>query len=244
MHLRALILMLASGLVGCTIAPAGDPVPDPLGPKTSAPPIVTAPDQGLRAQGREGVRNFVAVVDQIEPVAEAICRERTVGRNCDFQIVVDDTINAPPNAFQTVDAAGNPIIAFTIPLIIAAQNQDELAFILAHEAAHHILDHLRQQRRNAQIGATILGRLIGGGAQTQRTAQQLGAAIGARTYSKDFELEADALGTRITIAGGYDPLRGAAFFERIPDPGNQFLGTHPANADRLATVQQVAAAAR
>ena len=124
--------------------------------------------------------------------------------------------------------------------IIEARNRDELAFILAHEAAHHILDHLGQQRRNAQIGATILGRLIGGGAQTQRTAQQIGAAIGARTYSKDFELEADALGTRITIAGGYDPLRGAAFFERIPDPGNQFLGTHPANADRLETVRRVA----
>jgi hypothetical protein len=31
------------------------------------------------------------------------------------------------------------------------------------------------------------------------------------------------------------------FFFPIPDPGNKFLGTHPANADRLRTVQRVAA---
>ena len=237
MTVRHVICACLVFLSGCAIVPAPDLTP--AGPK-NAPPIAAAPGDGLRAQGRRAVRNFVSVVEDIEPVAESICRTRTQGRNCDFRIVVDDTINAPPNAFQTVDDAGNPIIAFTIPLIIEALNRDELAFILAHEAAHHILDHLGQQRRNAQIGATILGRLIGGGAQTQRTAQQIGAAIGARTYSKDFELEADALGTRITIAGGYDPLRGAAFFERIPDPGNQFLGTHPANADRLETVRRVA----
>ena len=55
------------------------------------------------------------------------------------------------------------------------------------------------------------------------------------------ELEADALGTIIAHEAGFDPLRGAAFFERIPDPGNQFLGTHPPNAARIETVRRVAA---
>lgn len=41
---------------------------------------------------------------------------------------------------------------------------------------------------------------------------------------------------------GYDPLRGAAFFVRIPDPGDQFLGTHPRNAQRIETVRRTAAA--
>jgi len=36
-------------------------------------------------------------------------------------------------------------------------------------------------------------------------------------------------------------LRGSEFFFRIPDPGNKFLGTHPANADRLSTIRAVAA---
>ena len=113
---------------------------------------------------------------------------------------------------------------------------------MAHEAAHHIEGHLQQTQVNAQLGAQIFGALIGGSnATAQRTAQQLGASIGARSYSKDFELEADALGTLIAAAAGYDPVIGAEFFNRIPDPGNQFLGTHPANADRIATVERVAA---
>ena len=156
--------------------------------------------------------------------------------------MVDDDPRAPANAFQTVDRSGRPIIAFTIALILDARNQDELAFVMSHEAAHHIKGHLARQQLNAQLGAQILGSLVGGtNLQTQRTAQQLGASIGARTYSKDFELEADALGTEIAAAAGYDPLNGALFFTRIPDPGDRFLGTHPANSDRIATVQRVAA---
>ena len=71
--------------------------------------------------------------------------------------------------------------------------------------------------------------------------QELGAEVGARRYSKDFELEADALGTIITKRAGYDPLRGAEFFFRIPDPGDRFLGTHPPNGARLETERRTAA---
>ena len=35
---------------------------------------------------------------------------------------------------------------------------------------------------------------------------------------------------------GYDPLRGMAFFDRLPDPGDQFLGSHPANGQRKQVV--------
>jgi len=38
---------------------------------------------------------------------------------------------------------------------------------------------------------------------------------------------------------GYNPVRGAQFFTRIPDPGNRFLGTHPPNAQRIETVRRV-----
>ena len=70
---------------------------------------------------------------------------------------------------------------------------------------------------------------------------EIGAVVGARSYSKEFELEADALGTVIAARAGFDPVRGAEFFLRIPDPGNRFLGTHPANAERIATVRRAAA---
>jgi len=240
-RILTIIALLALSAWGAVPPPQAAPEWIGKGPDARAPKVKALPLRQDRA--RLAALNFVSAIEAIEPVAEAICREEAPEMNCDFLIVVDEALNAPPNAFQTLDDTGRPIIAFTVPLIAQTRNRDELAFILAHEAAHHILGHLAQQRRNATIGASILGGLaaLGRDADTIRTAQRLGAVLGARTYSKEFELEADALGTVITGLAGFDPIRGAAFFDRIPDPGDSFLGTHPANADRLRVVQRVAA---
>ena len=193
---------------------------------------------------RTNARSFVRVVSILEPVAERECRAQTTNVNCDFNIVVDDRPDQPANAYQTLDRQGRPIIAFTLALIADAQNEDELAFVMGHEAAHHILGHIGRQQQNAVAGAVIfagLATLSGGDASSVESAQRLGAQVGARSYSKDFELEADSLGTIITKRAGYDPLRGAEFFTRIPDPGDKFLGTHPPNAARINTVRKTAA---
>jgi len=235
----SILIGLALTVAACTpqvVPPKAPPASD--GPKVTFPdnPSPLLPADPNRLDPRTAVLNFIDVVETIEPVAEAVCRERAPSMNCDFQIVVDDAVNAPPNAFQTVDATGRPIIAFTIPLIAIARNKDELAFIMAHEAAHHIEGHLGQLQRNASLGADLAGALFG-----TNDARNIGAAVGGRVYSKDFELEADALGALIAKRAGYDPLIGAAFFQRIPDPGNRFLGTHPANSDRIATVRRAVA---
>jgi predicted Zn-dependent protease len=186
----------------------------------------------------------VTVVQTVEPVAERECRRLAPRANCDFQIVVDDRPGQPPNAFQTVDRTGRPILAFNLALIASVENADELAFVMGHEAAHHVLGHLGRTQQNAAVGAVILSGLValgGADAATVQSAEQLGASLGARTYSKEFELEADQLGTVITARAGYDPVRGALFFNRIPDPGNRFLGTHPPNAARMEIVRRTAA---
>ncbi|AGI66727.1 putative M48 family peptidase [Octadecabacter antarcticus 307] len=206
---------------------------------SSANPVAEIP-----REQRAMARAFIEVVNRLEPVAERECRSRPRGFNCDFLIVVDDRTGQPANAFQTVDERGRPIIAFTLALIADARNTDELAFVMAHEAAHHIENHLDQQRRNATLGAAVFGQLAGvtgGGNEAIRTAQELGAAVGARSYSKEFELEADRLGTIIAFRAGFNPVRGADFFFRVPDPGDRFLGTHPANAERVQIVRQTAA---
>ncbi len=241
--LRPLFTLVAAvGLAGCAVAPPDAtiqvPVPTPV--IVAPTPVVAA---GVRNDARMAVRSLIDVVDRIEPVAESMCGERAPDLNCDFNFAIDQNPDAPPNAFQTLDKDGGPLIAFTVALLAEARNADELAFILSHEAAHHIEGHLGRQRRNATIGAAIMGQLVGlsGDEDVGRKAAEFGAAIGARTYSKDFELEADSLGTVIAARAGYNPLVGAQFFFRIPDPGNSFLGTHPANADRLRTVQRTAA---
>lgn len=222
-----LILFAAVMLGGCMSAPAPMPAP-------SGVPAAARLDAGTAA------RNFAEVVARVEPVAERECRARAPRLNCDFMIVVDDRPGLGPNAFQTVDRSGRPVIGFTLALIADARNQDELAFILGHEAAHHIEGHLPRTQQTALAGALILGVLAAaGGADTGgvRAAQDLGATVGARTFSREFELEADRLGAIIAFRAGHDPERGAAYFERIPDPGNRFLGTHPPNAQRISVVR-------
>ena len=237
--LRTILLGLALGLAACA-APVrpGDVVVE--GGRQVPASEGTAQ---LSVAEREAARTFVAVARAVEPIAESECISRAPRADCDYRIVVDDRPDSPPNAFQTVDRRGRPIIAFTLTLIRDAENADEMAFVMAHEAAHHILGHLDRQRETAILGATVFGQIAGAGGATPeaiRRAQELGAVVGARTYSREFELEADGLGTYIAARAGFDPVRGAGFFLRLPDPGDQFLGSHPPNAERLALVRRVA----
>ncbi|MFD1911449.1 M48 family metallopeptidase [Halodurantibacterium flavum] len=233
---------LAAALAAC--APLPVVVVDEPGPR---PVQVAQPQPAAPVDASTAARNFSAVVARMEPLAERECQARTRNVNCDFMIVIDDRPNVPANAFQTVDRNGRPVIGFTLALIREARNQDEIAFILGHEAAHHILGHLPRQQQSAATGAMILGTLasLGGASAADVEAfQRAGATIGARTYSREFELEADALGTVIAYRSGYDPMRGAEFFNRIPDPGNRFLGTHPPNAQRMEIVRRTMAGLR
>lgn len=185
--------------------------------------------------------NFAAVVAEVEPLAEAAClRYARADVDCDFAIKVDPDPDQPPNAYQTLDPSGRPLIVFNAALIAEAQNRDELAFVLGHEAGHHIAGHLAQTQRDAMTGAIlggVLASVVGADGATVETAAQLGATVGFLRFSKAHELEADRIGTIIAWRAGYDPVLGAAFFSRLPDPGNSFLSTHPANADRQAVVE-------
>ncbi len=187
---------------------------------------------------------FLDAARRIEPVAEAECLKRNPGANCDFEIVVDDRPTMPPNAYQTLDDSGRPVLAFTAALIAIMQNEDELAFVMSHEASHHIAGHLDRMGQNASAGAAAFGRIAretaGATPDSIREAELLGAQVGARSYSKEFELEADRFGTLVAAEAGFDPLHGAEFFLRLPDPGDRFLGTHPSNGERIATVQAAA----
>lgn len=225
-----LIAVLLLVLGGC-VAPA------PL------PPVEPAAEPRVQA-ARAAAETFLSVIARVEPVAESFCRSRGEVRTCDFRIVVDDRPGQPPNAFQTVDRQNRPVIGFTLALIMDARNPDELAFVLGHEAAHHIAGHIPRRQDQALSGALVAGVLAqasGLSPEEVRAAQNIGAEVAARTYSREFELEADALGAEIALAAGYDPIRGSGFFDRLPDPGDRFLGSHPPNAQRKA---QVAATVR
>ena len=230
-------LLVLAVLAGC--APVPDAAPAPPADQTSAPkpkPVVVT---------EQSAQNFLEVVRRVEPVAEALCRAAPQIGNCDFRIAVDSDPTLPANAFQTVSPSGRPIIVFTLALIAEAHNEDELAFVLGHEAGHHILGHIPQQETITVTGAMIAGvqaAATGADRTAVKAAQQKGAEDSYLKFSKANELEADRLGTQIAYLAGYDPLLGAAFFDRMPDPNAKFRASHPANAQRKAVVQATMAA--
>lgn len=229
----ATVLMTLSLVAGCatTVGPAPQRVPQRQ---------VSAPVDSGGGQ----IRNFGYVASRVEPVAEEVCRRQRTVRNCDFRIVLDNRPDSVPNAYQTLDDNGRPVLIVTASLLEELRNPDEVAFVLGHEAAHHIEGHLPKTQDTATAGAVLAGVLVaagGGNAAAIESAQQLGAKVGSRAYSKNFELEADSLGTVIAYGAGFDPVLGAQYFARSADPGNQFLGSHPPNADRIKIVRQTAA---
>lgn len=232
-----LAMALILGVSGCV-----GTMPLPQGQLPHGVPVDVQPSIALPDDPRESARAFAGIIRRMEPVVERECLERrSQPISCDFQFVVDDRPGQEANAFQTVDSAGRPIIGFTLGLIAEARNTDEIAFVVGHEASHHILGHINRKSSAATMGAVILGGLAsayGADNSAIQSAQSLGAQMGARYYSKDWELEADYLGAIIALNAGYNPEIGAQFFARIPDPGDRILGTHPSRDARMTQVQR------
>ncbi len=200
-----------------------------------APTATRSPQQAVDAYLRVGSR--------IERVAEQVCRQKNPSRPstyCDFQLKVDTSETNVPNAFQTIGQDGRPIIAFNIAMLATVQNDDEIAFILGHEAGHQIANHLVRTNTNANLGALLLGGLLaasGADATSIQEAQNIGGSIGARAYSQSHELEADVLGTYVAEMAGYNPGIGARSFARFAGGGG-FLSTHPPSQQRIAAVNR------
>ncbi|MDC0738159.1 M48 family metallopeptidase [Cognatishimia sp. SS12] len=212
--------LIITALAGCDVTPVAAPAP------ASAPPS----------------RNDIsAIVARLAPVVQDSCETAAIVDNCRIRLYVAETRDGDANAFQSFDRFGRPFVLVTPQLLEKAQSADEIALVLAHEAAHHILGHLARQKEDAQFGATLLAEAAaeqGASPREIREARKIGAFVGARSFSQDYELEADALGALIAREAGFDPIRGVAFFLRIPDPGEDALSTHPSNAQRMAVVRQ------
>jgi beta-barrel assembly-enhancing protease len=148
------------------------------------------------------------------------------------------------NAFALPGGA----IFVNLGTIQAAENEAQLAGVIAHEISHVVLRHatcnLTRQRTPgmlAGIGQIAAGVLLGGGAGAL-AAQGIGAVagLGFLKMSRNSEKEADLLGTDILHDAGYDPRGMAQFFEilqsRYGEGSAQWLSDHPNPGNRSAYV--------
>jgi len=156
--------------------------------------------------------------------------------------VLDDSINA-------FALPGGPTYIHT-GLILAAENEAQLAGVMGHEISHVALRHGTNQASKAnllQLGAMLGGGLLGGGSLMAQLAQ-LGIGFGANSvllkFSRTHEREADLLGARIMSRVGYNPIEMARFFEKLQaETGKrsglaQFLSDHPDPGNRMKRIQE------
>ncbi|HUQ95921.1 MAG TPA: M48 family metallopeptidase [Bryobacteraceae bacterium] len=157
-----------------------------------------------------------------------------------FKVVYDKSINA-------FALPGGPTFVHT-GLILSADNEAQMAGVLAHEIAHVSLRHGTSQVTKAktlQVLAGLGSMLVGDGIMGQLT--QIGVGLGANSmllkFSRTAETEADLLGTRMMANAGYNPVEMAHFFEKLEVQEKrsgrtaiQFLSDHPSPGNRVRAV--------
>jgi len=171
---------------------------------------------------------------------------QTLVRNSDAQVpftikVLDsDDINAfaLPGGFFYVDSG----------LILAADNEAELAGVMAHEIAHVAACHAARQNTRGQLMnlASIPLIFVGGGiGYAMQNMAGLALPLGFLKFSRGFESEADYLGLEYMYKSGYDPQAFTAFFEKVKSLEKERPGfvakafeTHPQTPDRIQKSQR------
>jgi hypothetical protein len=141
---------------------------------------------------------------------------------------------------------GGPIFV-NIGTITAADNEAQLAGVLAHEMSHVYMQHSAKQApkaTTAQIIAGLAGAVLpqSGLGNLGRMGIQIGAGTMLMKYSRGDEAQADSVGAIIMYRAGYNPQAMADFFETLQKKygggGPQFLSDHPNPGNRTASVQR------
>ena len=157
-----------------------------------------------------------------------------------FKVVNDQSVNA-------FALPGGPTFVHS-GLIAAADNEAQLAGVLAHEISHVALRHGTNQATKAnglQLLAMLAGRALGSDSLLSQLGQ-LGIGLGANSvflrFSRGAETEADLLGARIMAGAGYNPVEMARFFQKLGADGGarglQFFSSHPDPGNRMKAIAQ------
>jgi predicted Zn-dependent protease len=119
---------------------------------------------------------------------------------------------------------------------------DEVAMVMGHEIAHALREHARERMAKSvatDVGATLLGELIGGGKYTG--AFRLGGDLLSLKFSRSDESEADLVGIDIAARAGYDPRAGITLWQKMAAASQggrlEFLSTHPSGDHRIKDIE-------
>jgi Peptidase family M48 len=141
---------------------------------------------------------------------------------------------------------GGPVYVYR-GTIEAAENEAQLAGVIAHETGHVIMRHGTHQASQmmlAQAPLSILGGLLGQRGSLMGQLAQMGVGFGVNSVllhnSRGAESQADQIGTYVLYHAGYDPRAMAQFFQIIeqkyPAQTAQFFSDHPNPENRIKAV--------
>ena len=134
-------------------------------------------------------------------------------------------------------------------LLLAADDEAELAGVLAHEIGHVVARHSANQLAT-QYGMEILAGLALGENPNEiaQIASQFGHAGVMARFSRDDEREADEYGVKYLVATGYDPAGLLSFFQKLQKlegrkqgEVEKLLATHPATQERIRRIEKLIA---
>lgn len=230
--------------------------PDLIGKRNINKGIIAGMSGSTEKEVRLG-RELAAEVDrQAKFIDDPVITEyvNRVGQN----IVLHSDAKVP-FTIKVIDS--DEVNAFALPggffyvnkgLVLAADNEAELAGVMAHEIAHVAARHAVENQRKAELTqyAIMIPAIIFGGGLGQLIYQGGGfaALLGFMRFSRGAEEEADKLGIQYMYAAGYDPTAMATMFEKLESknkkkPGfiSKLFATHPAPPDRRAASLALAA---
>jgi len=251
---------------------AGSPPPKPSttpSPSAASPaqPSTLAPKYNVALIGQRNVGNGLDFY--------SIEREVALGRQLAHEVESNAKVISDPVVTEYVNRIGQNLVrnsdarvpfvikvldteevnAFALPggffyvnsgLILAADNEAELAGVMAHEIAHVCARHATKNMTRAQIWnmASVPLIFIGGPvAYAISEVASLAVPLGFLKFSRDAEREADLLGLEYDYATGYDPQAFVEFFEKLnvekkkQNMVAKAFATHPMNVERIEAAQ-------
>ncbi len=252
-HLRrtgSLLLMLTGANLACGCAGAVHQLPQVSSNELSMAQVEVKSTGGVpqrHAVADDEVKDTMrSALRRIRPSVEQVCREMHTGVcRWDFRMSANRSMNA--------GAGQNGLIVVNRGIVEYAENEEEVAMVIAHEIGHQAANHPANNQRNQTVGRVAGAVLLGvvgamasrgtrdNGAIT-RAAMNVGAdvggAIGGIAYSKEQEREADYLSAVILYRSGVDLDKARGFLVKLAKASGRtetgLLDTHPAGPERIA----------
>jgi predicted Zn-dependent protease len=184
--------------------------------------------------------NDPVITEYVNRVGQNLVRNSDAQVPFTIKVIDSDVVNAMalPGGFFYVNSG----------LILAADEEAEMAGVMAHEIAHVAACHYgREMTRMNLLQMASIPAIFMGGALGYGIYEGMGLAVPMTflKFSRGFEAEADYLGVEYMYRAGYDPSAFVSFFEKLqamekkkPGTISKAFETHPQTADRIEKSQE------